>query len=315
MCVALRRFLLLALVLSACSSSGSPTSPLPDDAECRALTGEPLVPPPLADDVRAEREANLERAREALRARPDDADALVWVGRRLGYLGRFREASRVFELGLERHPDDPRFPRHLGHRSISLRAFDRAEALLERAARLAQGRPDEIEPAGLPGSGVEIDWLQHSIWYHLALARFLQADWDGAERAFRRTLALSRNDDARCSAAHWLYASLRRQGDDEEARRLVSGFTADMDVLEYHAYHRLTLLYRGELGADEVLAVAREAGGVEFASTANGVAEWHRAEGRPREALDLWREIARGSQWSAFGHIAAEAELARAARE
>ena len=83
---------------------------------------------------------------------PDDADAWIWFGRRTAYLGHFRDAVEIYTRAIERFPDDARFYRHRGHRYISLRRFDDAISDLERAAILIEGRPDAIEPDGLPNA-------------------------------------------------------------------------------------------------------------------------------------------------------------------
>ena len=62
-----------------------------------------------------------------------------------------------------------------------------------------------------------------------------------------------------------------------------------------------------------LLDPARHEGGVDFATTGYGVAAWYRLTGETDRADDLLHEIVGRSQWPAFGHLAAEADLARAA--
>ena len=75
----------------------------------------------------------LSEAEATLADNPTDADALIWKGRRLGYLGRYEEAIAVYMTGEALHPTDARFARHIGHRLISLRRF--AEAAGSRLDR------------------------------------------------------------------------------------------------------------------------------------------------------------------------------------
>ena len=49
------------------------------------------------------------------------ADAIIWVGRRLGYLWRYQDAIQMFSRGIAAHPNDPRMYRHRGHRLIKVR--------------------------------------------------------------------------------------------------------------------------------------------------------------------------------------------------
>lgn len=303
-------FLVLLSFVAACRSAApGATAGL---VEARALDGRELLRPPLEPAVQAEREAQLDAARAALARNPSDPDAHVWVGRRLAYLGRFREALAAFEDGSERFTQDPRFPRHAGHRLITLRRFAEAERALERAAVLAEGRPDEIEPNGLPSvSGIDVDWLAHSIQYHLGLARYFQGDWRGASEAFGDGLAVSRNDDARCSAAYWLVLALRRQGRDDAARAVLSELSGELDVVEYFSYRDLLLHFAGVLDQAALLAPGRSAGGVDLATRAFGAAQWQLFEGRSAAADALYAEILADGMWPAFGAIGAEVELAR----
>ena len=147
--MAVRRLIvLLALLLSvACRA------PLPEGVEARALDGRLLSPPPLPAAVEADREAKLAAARAALQQAPGDRDAWIWLGRRLGYLGRYRDAIDVYTEALERWPGDPFLLRHRGHRFLSVREFARAERDLARAAEACRVVRDEVEPDGLPVPG------------------------------------------------------------------------------------------------------------------------------------------------------------------
>ncbi len=118
----------LAILLVACGCSPARR------IEATSLLDQPLYAPQLAEGLRAEQETLLEQARAGLRARPDDPEAVIWVGRRLAYLGRYREAIRKYSQGIEEHPDDPRLYRHRGHRRITVRELDLAIRDLESAA-------------------------------------------------------------------------------------------------------------------------------------------------------------------------------------
>jgi hypothetical protein len=69
-------------------------------------------------------------------------------------------------------------------------------------------------------------------------------------RSAEKELAAAKNDDRKVSPGHWLYMSLRRQGKDAEARKMLAQFSKNMDVIENQTYHRLMLLYKGELPVD-----------------------------------------------------------------
>jgi len=89
--------------------------------EATSLLGRPLVPAPIPAETRKTLEKNLEQAEIVYGRNPDDPDAAIWLGRRLAYLGRYRDAIETYSEGIEKHPDDARMYRHRGHRYLSVR--------------------------------------------------------------------------------------------------------------------------------------------------------------------------------------------------
>ena len=306
-----------AVSAAACQTVPGPASPTPPRSyEAVSLLGDTLRAFPLGADTRARYERQLAEARESYERAPSDADSTIWYGRRLGYLGRIREAIDVYSRGIAIHPDNPWLYRHRGHRYITIRELDKAIADFERARRLVEGKPDEVEPDGQPNAqNMPIGTLHSNIDYHLALAYYLKGDFAKALPVYERELAGSRNDDRRVSIAHWYYMALRRLGRDREAAAVVAPMTRQMNVIENDAYHRLVLLYKGELPVDSVLAMSPSGEmSVTDATAAYGIANWHLYNGRTSEARRIFERIIAGGQWGAFGYIASEAELARSRR-
>jgi tetratricopeptide (TPR) repeat protein len=148
--------------------------------------------------------------------------------------------------------------------------------------------------------------LHSNIWYHLALARYLKAEYPRAVETWKRARDVGKNPDNLVSASHWLYLSLRRAGRNAEAAEVVAPIKADLAVIENMSYHSLLLLYKGERSADAVLKAAGE--GASGTAVRYGVSAWHLANGRKDEAAALWNTILAGTDWPSFGHIAAEAD-------
>jgi tetratricopeptide (TPR) repeat protein len=296
----------------------SDSSSLPP-IEAQSLNGVALRQLSLPAESKTKLEQALAEAKKPSEANPTDADSLIWVGRRLGYLSRFRDSIDVFTQGVERFPDDPRFLRHRGHRWITVREFARAIEDLERAARMIEGKPDQVEPDGQPNAaGIPTSTLHTNIWYHLGLARFLTGDFAAAETAFRKCLAAAENDDMQVATLDWLYMTLSRLDRKPEADKLIQHITADLKILENHAYHRRLLLYRGLLPPNELLGET----GVESTSSSTdrdvalatngfGVAHWYLVQEKKQEARKIFEQVTAGKNWAAFGFIAAEVELQR----
>lgn len=281
---------------------------LPDvatGAQAVSLTGDALfaaVPGQEALD-------RLAAAKKDYDDNPHDADNIIWYGRRTAYAGDYRGAIEIFSIGIKEFPQDARMYRHRGHRYISIRAFDRAIEDLENAATLIEGTENEIEPDGLPNAlNIPISSLHGNTWYHLGLAYYLKHDWKNAHRAYLAGFNAGRNDDNRVSTTHWLYMILRRMGENKAADDVLEVITADMQVIENTVYHNLCLFYKGEITLDEMLG--DDADSPTGAAAAYGIANWYYYNGDEAEAQSRLAALLATESWSAFGYIAAEADLA-----
>jgi len=296
--------------LSLLGACATPRPAVPEGAETVSLLGAPLASTGLDPERRTELEADLAAAREAYTADPASEENLIWLGRRLAYLGKFREAVDVFTRGVALHPTSHRLLRHRGHRFITLRRFDDAVRDLERARRLAERVPDAVEPDGAPNAaGVLRSTDRSNIDYHLGLAYYLLGRFEEADRAFARRKNLAAwNDDMLVSTTHWRYLALRRVGRDREAGALLDAVTERMDVIENESYHRICLMYKGAVPIADLVPPPGEAidPATGYAAAMKMVLDGDADAGR-----ELLERIVREANWASFGAIAAEADLAR----
>jgi tetratricopeptide (TPR) repeat protein len=311
-------FMLISALAVGCGSAASPpVAPeartaahdlpaVPPGAEAVSLLGAPLAPPDLDPAERAKREQELEAARADAQRAPGDVDAAIWLGRRLGRLHRYREAVEVFSDAIAGHPDDARLYRFRGHRYLTVRQLDRAVADLARAAELRAGRADEPEPDTEPApDGKPTSSLHFNIWYHLGLAHYLRGDYAQAARAYRECARTVATDDGRVAVSYWLYLTLARMDETAEAQRLLEPITPTMTIVENGAYHRLLLLFKDRSPLPE------PADPIDRATLGYGRAAGATCRVSPAECRAALREVVDGPMWPAFGHLAAEAELAR----
>lgn len=268
-------------------------------------------PPPVSAAAKRDMETKLEEARARQASNPRDPEAIIWVGRRLGYLGRFVEAIQVYTEGANQFPRDARFYRHRGHRYLTLRRFDLAIQDFERGAKLVKGKPDEVEPDGQPNArNIPTSTLQFNIWYHLGLAYYLKSNNEKALDSFRECLKVSMNPDALVATSHWLYMTLRRLNRLNEEIKLLSAINDKMDVIENQGYHQLLLMYKGQISAERLEQEAvKQPASPGSVSILYGVGAWHRIDGREKDARRIFRIVLDGNQWTSFGYIAAEAEI------
>jgi tetratricopeptide (TPR) repeat protein len=289
------RWLCLVLLV-ACGASSKTSTTLPANVEAVALDGKHLARPALTDEQRMPREGALAEAR----ALTDEVDRAIWVGRRLGYLHRYREAIDVFTDAIAKHPNEPRLYRFRGHRYITTRQLKRAIDDLSRATKLVEGTPDAIEPDGMPNeANIPTSTLHGNIAYHLALAYHLLGDFEHARLHFKRSFEIATTDDMRIAAAYWLLVS----GDPNA----ISSLPETVSLLENHAYWALIQLFRDKLTVDEVRAQNHDAATIGY-----GIAMYllQRAKDRKAAIAEL-RRVSEGDSWPSFGFIASEAALLR----
>jgi tetratricopeptide (TPR) repeat protein len=278
---------------------------VPQGAQAVSLLGEPLVSPAPGQDALD----RLATAKADYDGDPNNADHIIWYGRRMAYTGDYRGAIRIFSEGIEKFPDDARMYRHRGHRYISIREFDLAIGDLERAAKLIEGTENEIEPDGLPNAlNIPVSSLHGNIWYHLGLAYYLKQDWDNAYRAYKAGFDAGGNDDNRVSTTHWLYMILQRKGDPAAAEKVLDVISTDMNVIENMSYFNLCLFYKGEISMAELVGDNEDS--PTGAAIMYGAANWHYYTGDIDKAREMLNALVATSAWSAFGVIAAEADLA-----
>jgi tetratricopeptide (TPR) repeat protein len=313
----------LSVGLAACGSSQpapaassatpapAPAPAAPAEPEARSVTGRPLVPMELPAADRAKLEANLKAAEAELAKTPDSADAIIWVGRRQGYLWQYRDAITTFTKGIDKFPRDARFYRHRGHRYITVRNFDAAISDFEQAVSLVSGTKDEIEPDGAPNAaGVPRSTLQFNIWYHLGLAYYLKGDFANAKRAYEECMKVSDNDDSITATTDWQWMTLMRMGDKAGAAKVLERITPKMDILENGSYHRRLLMYKG-LEKPEALLDTTNADDLTIATQGYGVGNYYRVMGDQAKAKEIFDRVLAGKQWAAFGYIAAEVDRAK----
>ena len=282
-----------------------------EQPEAYSLDGTPLYPLTFDAERQAELERNLAEAQAAFDADPDDPENVIWLGRRTAYLGRYNEAIKIYTAGLNLYPDNYKMLRHRGHRHISIRKFKQAIADLEVACQLIDGVPDEVEPDGQPNQhNIPTSTSHSNIWYHLGLAYYLDGDFESAVRAYRECLKFSKNPDMLVATSDWLYMSLRRLGRIDEAIAVLEPITADMNILENHAYHDRLLMYKGLKSPEDLLDLEKE-DDLQMATYGYGIGNWYLYNGEVEKATTIFKRALEASYWPAFGYIAAEADLYR----
>lgn len=299
--------LVLAAAIAATTITGAAQTSKP---EAVSLGGKPLMVPATIPNQQ-KLDADLVQAEKTLAANPKDAEAIIWVGRRLGYLWRYNDAIAMFTKGAALHPSNAKFYRHRGHRYLSVRQFAKAQADFEKAAQLIKGQPDEIEPDGAPNpAGKPRSTLQFNIWYHLGLSYYLQGNYAKAYDAYVECMKVSNNDDSVTATSDWMWMTLMRLNRKADAAKVLERITPKMDILENGSYHRRLLMYKG-LDKPEALLDTAKADDTTIATQGYGVGNYYLVTGNTAKAREVFQKVTSGGGWNAFGFIAAEADLQR----
>ncbi len=301
-------FLLALLIFAACNSKAPSLNQGDALAAVDSIFTTPLgkvyeIPVPSEAAL-----ANYAAAKQAFETNPQDADALIWFGRRTAYLGRYREAIAIYSDGIKNFPKDARIFRHRGHRYLSIREYDKAIADLEKAVTLIQGTADQIEPDGLPNAqNIPLSSLHSNVWYHLGLAYYLRHQYEKAYVAYLKCRDSGSNYDNIVSSTHWLYMIQQRLGNPKKADSLLAPIQKERAVIENQSYADLCRLYKGWLSPDSLLQASP--GNPSNDAVNYGLANWYLYQGDSAKAKQLMEALVEGKAFTSFGYLAAEKDL------
>jgi tetratricopeptide (TPR) repeat protein len=243
-------------------------------------------------------DAAVTEARKKLVTGPKNPKLVLALSLAEANLKQYREAVATDTKGLAASPNNADLLIERGHREVGLREFVAAQRDLQRASSL--------------------DPKQIGAFYHLGLAHYFQGQFGAAADSFRKALALAKSNDDVIDCSNWLYVSLRRAGEPQEAAAVLKRITPEMTNKEPHLafYLRLLRLYQGAMPEQKVLPpkptnpndVEAE---LAYDTVAYGVGNWHLYNHDPRRAEELFKQVVTGDAWNAWGFVGSEVELAR----
>jgi tetratricopeptide (TPR) repeat protein len=230
----------------------------------------------------------IARAAAALASDPKNVDKFIALGVAQSGARQFREAIQTFTRGLAVAPNNAMLYRWRGHRYLSVREFDKAEADLRK--------------------GLAIDSTNYGILYHLGIIRFIRGDFTGAAAMFRRAQPRAPDAGELAGSTDWLWMSLMRAGRKADAAAMLAR-RPDSLVVD-NAYRRRLTLYRGEIGPEAVFTPADTAD-VQVATLSFGLGNWYLVRGDTARAKTYFDRSLKSGGWPGFGFIVSEVELRR----
>lgn len=238
----------------------------------------------------ADASGDVARARAAFEADPTNIPRAVALGTAQAGIRQMREAILTFTTALRAHPNSSLLYRWRGHRHLSVREFDKAEADLTRS--------------------IALDSTMYGAWFHLGIVRFVRGEFSAAAQAFARAQPFAPDPGELKGSTDWLWMSLSRAGRRAEADAMLARRPDSLALDPEYGYAKRVRLYRGELTPGTLFAPSDTAD-TQVATLSYGLGNWHMVRGDTAGARRAFERATASGGWPAFGFIAAEAELRR----
>lgn len=282
-----------------------------EEVQAYAVDGAALYIPERSEEATSALTANLEEAQKNFDDDPSEMNT-IWLGRRWAYLTNYNKAIEVFTAGINKFPNSYKLYRHRGHRYISTRQFEKAEADYKKAFELMDKEKIEVEPDGAPNSmNIPLSNTQFNILYHYGLSLYLQGKFEEATAIYKECLKYSVNDDLLVATTDWLYMSLMREGKAEEAATVLEPIHSEMNIIENDSYYKRIMMYKGELAKEELLRTDQMDVALSLATQGYGMGNWYLYNGDTTKAKEIFQKVIDTGNWPAFGYVAAEVDLYR----
>ncbi|WP_421977696.1 tetratricopeptide repeat protein [Roseivirga seohaensis] len=282
-----------------------------EEVQAYAVDGAALYIPERSEEATSALTANLEEAQKNFDDEPSEMNT-IWLGRRWAYLTNYNKAIEVFTAGINKFPNSYKLYRHRGHRYISIRQFEKAEADYKKAFELMDKEKIEVEPDGAPNSmNIPLSNTQFNILYHYGLSLYLQGKFEEATAIYKECLKYSVNDDLLVATTDWLYMSLMREGKAEEAATVLEPIHSEMNIIENDSYYKRIMMYKGELAKEELLRTDQMDVALSLATQGYGMGNWYLYNGDTTKAKEIFQKVIDTGNWPAFGYVAAEVDLYR----
>jgi tetratricopeptide (TPR) repeat protein len=247
---------------------------------------------PAGVEYRSQKDTGMvARAVQALAADPRNVDRIIALGTAQAGVRDMRGAIATFTKGLEEAPGNALLYRWRGHRHLSVREFDQAEADFAR--------------------GLALDSTVYGIWFHLGIVRFVRGDFNGAAAAFARAQPRAPDAGELAGSTDWLWMSLARAGRGVEAKAMLDRKPDSLRVADpEYGYVKRLRLYRG-LVAPEQLITGSDTADVQMATLSFGLGNWYLVKGDKARAKAAFERAIQSGGWPGFGFILSEVELRR----
>src|SRR6185369_11288347 len=221
---------------------------------------------------------------------PKNVGKIIALGIAQSGARQFREAIATFTKGIEIAPNNDTLYRWRGHRYLSVREFDKAQADLSKA--------------------LAINPNNYGALYHLGIVNFVRGDFNRAVELFTRAQPRAPDAGELAGSTDWLWMSMMRAGKKKEAAAMLARRPDSLKAAPGYAYVTRLKLYRGEITPDQVFTPADTAD-VQVATLSYGLGNWYLVRGDTATAKTFFDRAVKSVGWPGFGFIMSEVELKR----
>ena len=302
------------LTLTACDSSPKSTSAgLLDDeknGEAISFLGETFFRPEDDSSTFLHKDSLLLDAITIYQTDTTDLNSIIWYGRRLVSMYRFKDAIDIFSRGIKIHPNAPELYRHRGQQYITLRLPGLAIDDLRKAAALSDDRNIETEPDVVPNKlDLPISNLRFNIYYYLGLAWYIKGDFKKAIESLSSCHPYAINPDLKITEAYWLCLSFLRTDMTVPVDSILLTIDPYAEIIERDAYFRTMLNFKTAVAANRTAIESQDS--ITTTIELYGNCIWYEGYDHKTEAADFRRRILQSADWIDIGYIAAEADSSR----
>lgn len=225
-------------------------------------------------------------AKKEVELNPMNPDLWIKYGRALRRQSMHREAVEAYSLGLTYNPFHPLLYRHKGHSYINIGEFAMSAGIFELALR--------IDPT---------DW---DLWYHQAVAYYLNENYKLAIKSMTKALEISKDEDNFddiVACKDWLWLSYTQLGKMKEAEEIVSDVEEGVETTYGGGYYQRVLCYNGTYSPEKVISIAEsQEDDHMYVTYAYGISRYYTVNNEKDKAYDILKKIVdkTSTAWAGF---------------
>lgn len=258
------------------------------------------------------KEEPLQETLKSYELHPEEASLRIDLGRRYLELGRYEDAIRMFSTGIAADPESEIDYRYRGECYYHLQQFDRAMSDFEEAKKLAIVQPNQIEYAvDATSANTPVYNLHYNSYFLLGLVHFIKGEFDLAHRRFGYSWNEAQNDDLKAKTIFWMFLSLKKTGQENQATVTLDGVNPDMVTIATPVYKDLCTMFKGFISMDDLLKKYQNAPIDEYQISRFGVGMWYAFDGQTDKAKQLLNDVVATGLWTSEVYPIAQAELNR----